>query len=85
MKFQIVIIGLFALFASCDMNTEDCISVDLKCEYLINPIGIDSPQPRLRWKLEDQRSGAIQTAYEIIVGTNAADVINGIGLYLRLN
>ncbi len=79
MKFLIVIIALFALLALGNKNTEDCIPIDLKCEYLIEPIGIDSPQPRLRWKLEDQRNGALQTAYEIIVGTNAADVINGTG------
>ncbi|MCP3930147.1 MAG: family 78 glycoside hydrolase catalytic domain [Bacteroidetes bacterium] len=79
MKFLIVIIALFPLLAFGNINTEDCIPIDLKCEYLIEPIGIDSPQPRLRWKLEDQRNGALQTAYEIIVGTNAADVINGTG------
>ena len=25
---------------------------DLKCEHLINPLGIDSPQPRFTWKLD---------------------------------
>jgi hypothetical protein len=27
----------------------------LRCEYLLNPIGIDAPHPRLTWRLEDAR------------------------------
>lgn len=26
--------------------------IDLKCEHLVNPLGIDSPQPRFTWKLK---------------------------------
>ncbi len=40
---------------------------DLKCEYFVNPIGIDIAKPRLSWKLQDSRRGAKQTAYEIEV------------------
>ncbi len=41
----------------------------LRCEYFINPIGIDEAQPRLSWRLADARRGARQTAYEIACAT----------------
>lgn len=37
-------------------------AIRLKCEYLVNPIGIDVVRPRLMWNCE---SGIRQTAYEI--------------------
>lgn len=48
--------------------------VDLQCEHLFNPIGIDVSQPRLSWKLMDARQGAKQTAYRLIVGTDSVAV-----------
>ena len=51
----------------------------LKCEYLINPLGIDAPHPRFTWMMNEQRRGALQTAYQIVVGTDSASVANGNG------
>lgn len=51
----------------------------LKCEYLVDPIGIDAPSPRFTWQLDDGRSGAIQTAYQIITGTDSIEVSKGQG------
>lgn len=42
---------------------------NLRCEYLVNPLGIDITTPRLSWEVNDTRRGAIQTAYEIQVST----------------
>jgi alpha-L-rhamnosidase len=52
---------------------------NLKCEYLINPIGIDAQQPRLTWMLADDTRGARQTAYQLFVGTDSAAVSTGRG------
>ncbi|HXG68532.1 MAG TPA: family 78 glycoside hydrolase catalytic domain, partial [Blastocatellia bacterium] len=41
----------------------------LKCEYAVNPLGIDAPQPRLSWILQSNRRGAMQTAYQILVAS----------------
>jgi len=38
----------------------------LRCEYLVNPSGIDVVVPRLSWELADTRRGARQTAYQIL-------------------
>jgi alpha-L-rhamnosidase len=46
--------------------------VDLRCEYLVNPIGVDTPRPRFSWVLEHSERGQGQTAYEIVVSTSAA-------------
>src|SRR6476620_5260546 len=39
----------------------------LRTEYMVNPIGIDVPAPRLSWVLAADRRGAMQSAYEIRV------------------
>ncbi|MFW5857366.1 MAG: family 78 glycoside hydrolase catalytic domain, partial [Planctomycetota bacterium] len=41
--------------------------VDLCCNRLCNPLGIEDPSPRLSWRLDDDRDGAAQTAYRIEV------------------
>jgi len=51
----------------------------LRCEHLVNPLGIDSPSPRLSWLMDDARNGALQNAYRIIVGTDSAVVLRGQG------
>ena len=38
----------------------------LKCEYRINPLGLDTSQPRLSWLLESPQRGQRQTAYQVI-------------------
>ena len=39
----------------------------LRCEYLDNPLGIDTPQPRLSWIITSTERGVKQTAYQILV------------------
>ena len=39
----------------------------LMADHLVNPIGIDNPLPRFSWHLEDDRPGAGQAAYRLIV------------------
>lgn len=42
---------------------------DLRCEYLADPLGIDTPQPRFSWKLidADHTRGQKQTAWQMLV------------------
>lgn len=47
--------------------------VDLRCEYLKNPLGTDVSQPELSWRLESATSssrGQSQTAYQVLVATS---------------
>jgi len=44
----------------------------LRCEYLVDPLGIDEARPRLSWLLESTEPGRrdeVQTAYHVIVGS----------------
>ncbi|MEK6755852.1 MAG: family 78 glycoside hydrolase catalytic domain, partial [Bacteroidota bacterium] len=45
---------------------------ELRCEYLVNPLGIDELKPRLSWILEvkDKARGQKQTAYQILVSSS---------------
>src|SRR5208283_271645 len=44
--------------------------VDLRCDYAVNPLGVDSANPRLFWKLESGARGRLQTAYQILVASS---------------
>lgn len=50
---------------------------DLKCEYLVRPIGIDAKQPRFTWRMEDNRPGAKQTAYQVYVSADSSSLEKG--------
>ena len=42
----------------------------LRCEYLMNPMGIDAVNPRLSWIIISSRRGEQQTAYQILVASS---------------
>ena len=46
---------------------EPSVSTDLRCEYLVDPLGIDATAPRLSWEMVASRRGAVQQAYRILV------------------
>ena len=75
-------ISLLFFFLSCTFSAaypqlSNCIPGNLRCEYLISPIGVDAPAPRLSWLLIDQRYGAKQIAYRILVGTDSLSLKEG--------
>ncbi|MBI4325728.1 MAG: family 78 glycoside hydrolase catalytic domain [Chloroflexi bacterium] len=45
---------------------------NLRCEYLRDPLGIDTPKPRLSWVIESERRGEWQTAYRVLVASTPA-------------
>jgi hypothetical protein len=53
--------------------------IDLRCDYAINPLGVDSPNPWLFWKLESDKPNQKQTAYEIIVASSEKDLAHDHG------
>lgn len=42
----------------------------LTCEYRTKPLGIDIKRPRVSWKIQSDRRGTMQTAYQIQVSRN---------------
>ncbi len=60
--------------AAADERSASSLRVgDLRCEYLVDPLGIDARAPRLSWELvavrPDARSVA-QSAYQVVVATS---------------
>ncbi|NOS69837.1 MAG: family 78 glycoside hydrolase catalytic domain [Verrucomicrobia bacterium] len=51
----------------------------LRTEYLSNPLGLDSSQPRLQWQLASNDRGAKQTAYRILVAGSAQQLTRNEG------
>ncbi|RKD92456.1 alpha-L-rhamnosidase [Mangrovibacterium diazotrophicum] len=47
---------------------------NLRCEYLVNPLGVDSPNPRLSWMMNDASLGAKQLAYQLLVSTDSLEI-----------
>ena len=42
---------------------------NLRCEYQLNPLGIDILKPRLSWITESEQRGQRQTAYAVLVAS----------------
>src|ERR1044072_8752630 len=79
LSFRLTLLLLFSVLFSVAQPV--CLPVDLQCEYLKNPLGIDAVHPRFIWKLKDARKGAAQTAYQLIVGIDSQAVSKGAGDY----
>lgn len=51
--------------------------VYLRCEYRVNPLGIDETSPRLSWQLESSRRAECQTAWQVLVASSEDKLIPG--------
>ncbi|MDD3037062.1 glycoside hydrolase family 78 protein [Bacteroides sp.] len=72
-------LALSVLQVASAQKQDVCKPVNLICDYLVKPLGIDNPNPRLSWMLDDSRKGARQTAYQVVVGCDSLEVVNGKG------
>ena len=51
----------------------------LTCNNIVNPVGIDSPQPHLSWQLNSGSRSVVQSAYRILVADNLNELNNNQG------
>ena len=67
--------GLHAAELQAGAGASHVAVTDLRCEYLSDPHGIDTPLPRFSWKLADpdKTRGQRQTAYRIVVEAGDCD------------
>ena len=56
-----------AMFAQAAEAASPAMPVELRVEYCDAPLGISVEQPRFFWQMKDDRRGAAQTAYQILV------------------
>ncbi len=80
-RISFSILGLisFCAILSVDAPSVGALPVDasgspatvlrLRCEYRVDPLGIDVTEPRLYWEMQDARRGAKQTAYQVLVAS----------------
>lgn len=70
-RVYLLILGCFAL-RTLVMTAEASLAVvDLRCELLANPQGIDVLQPRLSWKMTANERAQVQFAYQLLVASSA--------------
>ena len=75
MAFAIVI---YAIPSFAQVKAGSIVPIELRCEYLKNPQGLDVLRPRLSWVLKPVNTsdyGQMQTAYRILVASKA-DLLN---------
>ncbi|HOL31649.1 MAG TPA: family 78 glycoside hydrolase catalytic domain [Anaerohalosphaeraceae bacterium] len=53
-------------------HRSDLQAVNLRCEHRTEPLGIDVVNPRLSWTLQSRQRGQRQTAYRVLVASDAA-------------
>jgi alpha-L-rhamnosidase len=71
-SFLSIAIVISSFFCSAQVTVTNAL-----CENLINPIGLDIAQPKLSWQLVSSVRNTVQTAYEIRVAEDEADVLKG--------
>ncbi len=69
---RFVIVGIGILTASTVASAAPGKPLNLRCEYLPFPLGIDATHPRLSWEVNDESRGAVQSAYQLLVSTDAS-------------
>jgi alpha-L-rhamnosidase len=55
------------IITSCQQSNSDFSIINLKCEHLVNPIGLDTKSPRFTWQQRSGEMGSSQIAYQIEV------------------
>src|SRR5215203_830580 len=56
------------------MTPSELRPVGLRCEYRVDPLGIDERAPRLSWALESEGRGQVQSAYRVLVARSEEDL-----------
>lgn len=77
-KFALISLSFLISF-SCKKENKKVVPDNLRCEYLENPIGLDTEKPRFRWQIPTSNEGFLQEGYELYVGTDSMDVSKGEG------
>jgi len=71
---------IILLFISLNIFQTNAQTIEkLKCEYQETPMGLEILNPRLSWQMKATNRGAKQTAYQILVADNEADLKKDIG------
>lgn len=73
----ILLLGLVSLSLALCRSVAAMEVTALRTEYLRNPLGIDSPSPRVQWQLASNERGQRQSAYHILVASSLKKLAAG--------
>jgi len=79
MSKQLLLLCLFSLMIMGSIQAELSAPFALKCEYRVNPEGIDTFAPRFSWKLDSQDRAQAQSAWRILVASSEEKLANNEG------
>ena len=65
-----VLLNSSVVMADEIVTSADASVANLRCEDLVDPVGIDIAKPRLSWQMRSDRNGAAQTAYQVLCATD---------------
>lgn len=79
---KIILFALICVFllatvvaANSQNKSTEIIATNLRCEYLVNPLAIDTREPRLSWVVQGGNlRGVRQSAYQILAASSAANL-----------
>ena len=77
--------GAFALAALASLHTLGAETpgaltpVALRCDWMVDPLGVDSAPPRLSWRLEGDGRGLRQSAWQVLVASSPERLAAGEG------
>jgi hypothetical protein len=79
-RCEIAVAVLSLALAGCAATGQAPAPVEgLRCEYLVDPLGIDAVRPRLGWQLRPGPEGLRQAAYQILVASRPDYLRNNVG------
>ena len=81
MNIKNIIIILFIAISTMALSAQK--PVNLRCEYLIDPIGIDTSSPRLSWMMSSSSYVLKQSAYQIIINSDSLEAKKNNGNILK--
>lgn len=68
--FWMILFAVFQVKGNNSIPEKQTVPVNLRCDYLVNPMGIGNLNPSLSWQLSTTQNNYLQTAYQIIVSTS---------------
>jgi len=77
--FIILCLFFMSVILTSILASEPLTIQNLRCEYRTNPVGMDTPQPRLSWTLKSNKRGHYQKAYQILVSKSLEKLNANIG------
>jgi len=83
--FTTILAGIIMVLSGCDVITQSSIISggvavsELRCEYRVDPLGIDVVKPRLSWIMESNQRDQMQSAYQILAADSEEKLLRNQG------